>query len=140
MQSILSRSKQILFLAAFGNILGTLVALISPAFFNSQLFKYPPDRATTFPFLAMYHYCFWGVGLIMGIAYWMAALNPKKHQIVFLIGGLGKLLLVSFLLMLYILGYGKWLMITGVIWDGPLGLLLLLMYWNVGKLEEIKKV
>lgn len=136
MQNLLSKARIVLFVAAIGNFLGTLVALISPAFFNAQLFKFPPDQSTTFPYLALYHYCFWGVGLIMGIAYWMAAISPDKHRIVLFIGALGKLLLVAFLLMLYFQGHGKWLMLVTAIWDGPLGILMLLMYFRNPKTES----
>ena len=135
MQRIYSQIRILLFIASIGNFLGTLVALISPAFFNAQLFKFPPSMADTFPYLAFYHYCFWGVGLIMAIAYWMAAINPQKHRIVLFIGSLGKLLMVSFLLMLYVQGHGKWLMLTGVLWDGPLGILMMWMYVRSSKSE-----
>lgn len=139
MNKIIYRTRLILFVASVGNILGTLVALISPAFFNAQLFRFPPSPSATFPYLALYHYCFWGVGLIMGIAYWMSALNPVKNRIVLFIGSLGKLLLIAFLLMLYLQGHGGWLMLAGVLWDGPLGLLMLLLYFRLGNSAEEKK-
>lgn len=132
MNVILSRIRLFLFLAALGNFIGTLPALISPAFFNGLFFLHPPDMVSTFPYLAMYHYCFWGVGLIMGIAYWMAAVNPEKHRIVLLIGALGKLLAVAFWAMVYAQGHGKWLMLAGALWDGPLGIILLLGYFYGG--------
>jgi hypothetical protein len=135
--NILSRNqRRILFLAASLNFLGSLPAIISPSFFFAQFFTVPPDLHLTFPYLAMYHYCFWGIGLIMGIAYWMTAVEPEKNKIVLLIGGLGKLLAVSFWLMTYLQGYGKWLMLTGVISDGIFGLLFLYWYFVKGINKE----
>lgn len=67
----------------------------------------------------------------MGIAYWMAAVEPVKNRIVLLIGGLGKLLAVSFWLMTYLQGHGKWLMLSGVISDGIFGILFL--FWFFAK-------
>lgn len=131
MNFLRKNQSRILFFAAIINVIGALPAIISPAFFFTQFFKNPPDLRLTFPYLAMYHYCFWGIGLIMAIAYWMAAVEPVKNRIVMLIGGLGKLLAVSFWLMTYLQGYGKWLMLSGVISDGIFGILFL--YWFFAK-------
>ncbi|CAN5417686.1 hypothetical protein BH09BAC5_BH09BAC5_24320 [soil metagenome] len=128
--------RLILFIAAIINFIGSMPALISPSFFFSQFFKHAPDPTTTFPYVAMYHYLFWGIGLIMGIAYWMAAVDPVKNKVVLFIGGLGKLLAVAFWLMLFIQGQGKWLMLSGAISDGILGILML--YWFFGKETEQK--
>lgn len=127
MNFLRKNQRPVLFLAAIINFIGALGAIISPPFFFAQFFTNPPDLRLTFPYLAMYHYCFWGIGLIMGIAYWMAAVEPVKNRIVLLIGGLGKLLAVSFWLMTYLQGHGKWLMLSGVISDGIFGILFL--YW-----------
>jgi hypothetical protein len=130
MQFIHKRLRLILFITAIGNFIGILPALISPSFFNSQFFRVAPDMALTFPYLAMYHYLFWGIGFIMAIAYWMAAVDAKQNRIVLLIGGLGKLLAVAFWAMVYAQGHGKWLMLAGVCWDGPLGMILLLAFFS----------
>lgn len=134
MNFLTSKRRPILFIASVANFAAALVALISPAFFFSQFFKYPPDPATTFPYVAMYHYLFWGVVLIMGIAYWMAAVNFEKHRVVLLIGGLGKLLAAAFWGMLFLQDQGKWMMASGAAWDGLLGVIMILML--MGKKEK----
>ena len=130
MNFLFKQQRKILVLASILNLIGSLMAIISPPFFFFQFFKYKPDLVSTFPYLAMYHYLFWGVGLIMGIAYWMAAVDPVKNKIVLFIGALGKLLAAVFLLMLFMQGEGKWLMLAGVISDGILGLVMLYLYFG----------
>ncbi len=122
--------KQILFLAAIFNIGGSVVALISPSFFFSQFFKTPPDPATTFPFIVMYHYVFFSVVFIFGIAYWMTALDPVKNKIILFVGSFGKWVAVAFWIMMLIQGLGKWGMMAAVIEDGSMGIVMALLYFG----------
>lgn len=122
--------KQIIFLAALFNIIGGIIALASPPFFFSQFFKHPPDPATTFPFLAMYHYVFFSVVLIFGIAYWMTAIDPIKNRIILFVGCFGKLVAVAFWIMLYLQGHGKWGMMAAIFEDGLMGIIMGLLYFG----------
>lgn len=92
----------------------------------------------TFPYLAMYHYLFWSVVLIMGIAYWMAAMDPAKHKIVLFIGSIGKLIAVAFWIMLYAQGHGKWGMMAAIIEDGTMGILMAILYFGKNSTSIIK--
>ena len=130
MKFIFRYQKAILIIAALINIMGAIITIISPVFFFNQFFKYPPDPTNTFPYLAMYHYLFWSVVLIMGIAYWMCALNPEKHKIVLFIGATGKLVAVAFWIMLYTQGHGKWGMVAASFEDGIMGIVMAMMYWG----------
>lgn len=129
MKFLYTNRRALLIIAAIGNWIGSLIALISPAFFFSQFFQHPPDRYSTFPYLSLYHFMMWGFILIMGIGYWMCAVNTEKHRVVLLIGGLGKLLAAVFFVMLYAMQQGRWLMIGGGIWDGLFGILFLLLFF-----------
>ena len=124
-------------LACILNFIGALTALISPPFFFFQFFKYKPDMVSTYPFLAVYHYLFWGIVLIMGIAYWMAAVDPVKNKIILFIGALGKIVAAAFWIMLFSQGEGKWLMIGAGITDGILGLMMLYLYFGKEKNSTI---
>lgn len=84
----------------------------------------------------MYHQIFWGFVFIMGIGYFMAAMNPAANRGVFLIGGLGKILAAAFWVMLYAQGEGKWMMLNGGISDGLLGVVLLVMMGGKGKVDS----
>jgi hypothetical protein len=130
MKFIFRYQKAILIIAALFNIIGAIITILSPSFFFDQFFKYPPDPTNTFPYLAMYHYLFWSVVLIMGIAYWMTAIDPVKNKIVLFIGSLGKLIAVAFWIMLYAQGHGKWGMLAAVGEDGTMGLIMAAMYWG----------
>lgn len=126
--------KQILILAAVFNIAGGLITLISPSFFFSQFFKTPPDPATTFPYIVMYHYIFFSVVLIFGIAYWMTALDPVKNKIILFVGSFGKLVAVAFWIMMIMKDLGKWGMYAAVVEDGSMGIIMALLYF--GKAPE----
>jgi hypothetical protein len=122
--------RKILFLAAIFNIIGGLITLISPAFFFSQFFVRQPDMYTTFPFLSMYHYLFWALILLMGIAYWMAAVDPAKNRAVIFIGAFGKLFSAAMMTMLYVQGEGKWGMIAVIAESAVLGALMLYLFFG----------
>jgi hypothetical protein len=128
--------KQILLLAAFFNLTGAIVTLISPSFFFSQFFKNPPDISGTYPFLAMYHYVFFSVVLIFGVAYWMTALDPVKNKIILFVGSFGKLVAVAFWIMLYLQGHGKWGMLAAIIEDGSMGIIMGMLYFAKAPVEE----
>ncbi|HEU4719619.1 MAG TPA: hypothetical protein VFU15_17365 [Bacteroidia bacterium] len=129
MKFLFSRRRLILGIAAAGNFIGSIAAIISPAFFFSQFFRYQPDRYATFPWLAMYHYTFWAFVLIMGIAFLAGAIDPVKNRIVLMIGGFGKVVAAAFWVMLYSQGHGRWLMISGGIWDTVLGIIMLMLFF-----------
>lgn len=137
MKILFKYQKQILLVAALFNLGGALVTLISPSFFFSQFFKNPPDLATTFPFLAMYHYVFFSVVFIFGIAYWMTALDPVKNKIILFVGSFGKLVAVAFWIMLYFQGHGKWGMLAAIIEDGAMGIIMGLLYFSKAPKEEV---
>lgn len=136
MKILFKYQKQILLLAAVFNLVGGLITLISPSFFFSQFFIRPPDLATTYPFLAMYHYVFFSVVLVFGIAYWMTALDPVKNKIILFVGAFGKLVAVAFWIMLYLQGHGKWGMLAAIVEDGLMGIIMGLLYF--GKNPEQK--
>lgn len=129
MKILFKYQKQILLVAAMFNLGGSIVTLISPSFFFSQFFKVEPDLSTTYPFLAMYHYVFFSVVFIFGIAYWMTALDPVKNKIILFVGAFGKLIAVVFWIMLYLQGHGKWGMLAAIIEDGSMGIIMALLYF-----------
>jgi hypothetical protein len=135
MKILFKYQKQILLLAAIFNLGGAIVTLISPSFFFSQFFKNPPDLATTFPYLAMYHYVFFSVVFIFGIAYWMTALDPVKNKIILFVGSFGKLVAVAFWIMLYLQGHGKWGMLASIVEDGLMGIIMGLLYFSKAPVE-----
>ncbi|MCX6311498.1 MAG: hypothetical protein NT084_07655 [Bacteroidetes bacterium] len=130
MKILFKNQGRILVIAAIINLMFALAALISPAFFFSQFFKYAPDPRSTFPYVAMYHYLFWAVVLVMGIAFLMAAADSIKNKIVFFIGAMSKLVVAAFCVMLFVQGHGKWLMLATAITEGLLGLLMLYLYFG----------
>jgi hypothetical protein len=139
MKALLNFRRPIIFVAAIGNMIASLIAILSPSFFLSQLFKYPPDPGSTFPYLSMYHYTFWGFVLIMGIAYWMCGVNTEKHRIVLFIGGAGKLVAAAFWIMLFFQEQGGWLMIAGGGWDGLLGIVFLFYFLSNTAKKEVSR-
>jgi hypothetical protein len=127
--------KLILLLAAIGNFIGAVIALLFPAWFMEQFFRVPPQAQGTFPYLPMYHYTFWAFVLIMGIGYWITAGTPEKNKAVIFIGGAGKLIASLFWIMLFAQGMGNWLMIGGGVFDLCFGSVLLLLLVAKPKLE-----
>lgn len=136
MHFIFRYQRQLLLAMAALNVIAAIIAFVSPAFFFSQFFQRQPDADLTFPFVPMYHQIFWGFVFIMGIGYFMAAMNPAANRGVLLIGGLGKLLAAAFWIMLYAQGEGKWMMLGGGISDGLLGVVLLVMMGGKGKVDS----
>ena len=128
MSMIFKYRRTILLLVALGNIFGAIIAIAFPAWFMEQFFKVPPQAAGTFPYLPMYHYTFWIFVLIMGVGYWMTAITPDKNKAVLFIGGAGKISAAIFWVMLFAQGFGNWFMITGGIYDGLLGIVLLVLF------------
>ncbi len=127
--------RQILIVAAIANFIGAIGAIVSPSFFFTRFFKIAPDPATTFPYVAMYHYLFWGFVLIMGIANWMAAIDPIKNKVVLMISGFGKILAAAFWIMLFAQGQGRGMMISAAVTDGIFGMLML--YWFFKKEADL---
>lgn len=121
--------KVILLATSIGNVIGAGIAIFAPAFFLEQLFAVPPQAEGTFPYLPMYHYTFWATVLIMGIGYWMTAITPEQNRAVLFIGGAGKLVCASFWFILFAQGAGNWLMISGAVYDGVFGVLLLVLFF-----------
>ena len=130
MQLLFKYQKNILFLAALFNLIGGAIALISPTFFFSQFFKISPRPENTFPYLDMYHYTFFSVVFIFGIAYWMCAVDPSKNRAILFVGSFGKLIAVAFWIMMYSLSLGKWGMLAAIIEDGTMGLIMLYLFFG----------
>lgn len=62
----------------------------------------------------------------MGVGYAAASRDPERQTALVLCGGVGKLCAVAVWIEMLVDGYGAPLMITGVLWDGILGVLFLL--------------
>jgi Na+-driven multidrug efflux pump len=140
MKILFKYQKNILILAALFNLIGGTIALASPSFFFSQFFRNPPDPETTFPYLSMYHYTFFSVVFIFGVAYWMTALDPSRNRVILFVGAFGKLVAVAMWIMMYCLHYGKWGMLAAVFEDGIMGLIMLVLFFGKTpeKVEELE--
>lgn len=104
------------------------MAIAAPAFHWEQLFAvYPPEEAL-FPYLYMYHYAFWAIVVVMGIGYWMTAMTPNDNRAVLFLGGAGKLACAITWLILVTMGHGNWLMLSGTLYDGILGILFVMLF------------
>lgn len=119
--------KPILLFSAVGNIMAGVMAIALPAFHFEQMFAILPSEEALFPYVMMYHYAFWAIVIIMGIAYWMTARTPHDNRAVLFLGGTGKLACALVWLCFFATGHGNWLMIAGAGYDGILGVLFLLL-------------
>jgi len=77
----------------------------------------------------MYHYTFFSVIFIFGIAYWMTALDPEKNRAILFVGSFGKLIAVAMWIMMYAQGLGIWGMLAAIIEDGTMGLIMLYLFF-----------
>lgn len=80
--------------------------------------------------LRFYHYNFWIVVVLMGIAYWHLGAEPIRNRVVALIGAVGKLCAAASWLYLFTIGYAKPIVLLAVIFDGFFGALLAWFYWT----------
>lgn len=75
-----------------------------------------------------YHYMIWSTVVAMGVGYLVAARAPERYSALILAAALGKLSIAGIWLEMAWQGIGTWILLTGVVFDGSLGLLLLIFF------------
>jgi hypothetical protein len=105
------------------NVVSGLAAVAAPAV-NARLLL-GPDVVLD-GLLLRYHVITWLFVAAMGVGYAAASRDPERQTALVLCGGVGKLCAVAVWIEMLVDGYGAPLMITGVLWDGILGVLFVL--------------
>jgi len=109
------------------NIVAALGALVAPAL-HAELMYSP---GTEFSGLTLrFHIIIWAFVLAMGVGYAIAARDPERQTALLASAALGKLAVAVLWIEMLASGYGAWLLLAGVCWDGALGALFAVYLWG----------
>jgi hypothetical protein len=114
-----------LYITAVVNLLAGSAALALPDLNTTLLYGFEEPLEGVF---LRYHYMIWSMVLAMGAGYWVAARAPERYSALILAAALGKLSIAGIWLEMAWHGIGTWLLLAGGVFDGTLGLLLLLFF------------
>jgi len=114
-----------LYITAVVNLLAGSAALALPDLNTTLLYGFEEPLEGVF---LRYHYMIWSTVLAMGAGYWVAARAPERYSALILAAALGKLSVAGIWLEMAWHGIGTWLLLAGSVFDGTLGLLLLLFF------------
>lgn len=115
-------------ICAIMNIIGAVSSMLMPDFHLKLFYNLTPDVISDI--LYLYHQMFWSVVLVMGVAYYIMAQNPRGHQGILLIGGVGKISAVlAWGHALYHYGANA-IVWGGIVWDGAWGVFFFVLLWQ----------
>ncbi len=105
------------------NLVGGLSAVLLPSV-NASLLLAP--GVVLDGVLLRYHLILWLFVAAMGVGYAAASRDPERQTALVLCGGIGKLCAVAVWAEMLVSGYGRPMMLAGIVWDGVLGVMFLL--------------
>jgi hypothetical protein len=115
-------------IVAFANILGGLAMMLFPYQFLQIFYNVPPESVTQILFL--YHEMFWSFVVVLGLGYYVLSRNPREHQVMLLVGGIGKIgAALAWAHALYHYN-ANLIVLGGIAWDGGWGLFFLVLLWQ----------
>lgn len=123
-----TKLRPILRFVAVMNLIAGIPFMLAPQIHLEMYYNLTPE--TTPNILLLYHQMFWAIVIVMGIAYFIMAQNPRGHQGILLIGGAGKLIAVlgwAHALYHYNANMIAWI---GIVWDGFWGVFFVLLLWQ----------
>lgn len=102
--------------------------MLFPDFHLRLFYNIPPENVSQILFL--YHEMFWSFIIVIGLGYYVMARNPREHQVMLLVGGIGKIgaaLAWAHALYHY---QANVIVLGGIVWDGSWGVFFLVLLWH----------
>ncbi len=91
-------------------------------------YNVPPESVSQILFL--YHELFWSFVVVLGLGYYVLSRNPREHQVILLVGGIGKIgAALAWAHALYHYNANV-IVLAGIAWDGGWGVFFLVVLWH----------
>jgi hypothetical protein len=103
-------------------------SMLFPQMHLQMYYNLTPE--TTPNILFLYHQMFWAIVIVMGIAYFIMAQNPRGHQGIMFIGGAGKLIAVAAWAHALYHYNANLIALSGILWDGFWGVVFFMLLWQ----------
>jgi hypothetical protein len=104
------------------------VMMLFPYVHLNLFYSIQPENVSQILFL--YHQMFWSFVIAVGLGYYVVSRNPHEHQVMMLVGGIGKIsAALAWAHALYHYNANV-IVLGGILWDGAWGVFFLVILWH----------